>query len=237
MAEKRELKKPGVLGQTTGFIINITFWLFVSLISSIIIEWLGIYFSWWSSGDEHSKIMLNEELVYANETIRDVFLGDDQGSYLFWVFNKFLFVMDVTLQFLANTIQSITTIILRFTTIGAYIPTDRFEIYTSSAFNISLVFLLRLFLILFALPLFLMSLLWGFVDGLVERDLRRFGAGRESSTIFDGAKSMIAPFFVAPLLVYLSFPEPINPVLIIAPSVLVQCVLYRTLFSKYKKYV
>src|SRR3546814_9826208 len=44
----------------------------------------------------------------------------------------------------------------------------------------TLVFLVRLLVLCLTLPLFLMAAFVGLVDGLVRRDIRRFGAGRES---------------------------------------------------------
>src|SRR3546814_7807759 len=45
----------------------------------------------------------------------------------------------------------------------------------------TLVFLVRLLVLCLTLPLFLMAAFVGLVDGLVRRDIRRFGAGRERS--------------------------------------------------------
>ncbi len=46
-----------------------------------------------------------------------------------------------------------------------------------SAGNVTLIFLLRLAILLQARPLFVLTMTIGFVDGLVRRDLRRFGSG------------------------------------------------------------
>ncbi|RBW47278.1 TIGR03747 family integrating conjugative element membrane protein [Psychromonas sp. B3M02] len=237
MSELKARKKPGLVGNSITLLVNILFWIFFSLIFSVIIEWVGIYFSWWNNGPQHSKIMLSEELNYANDSVKNIFLGNDTSSYFFWIFNKFV----IAAKFIFQTFSSF--FIFLHSMSGDIFNTSNTEIsntvssYFTAAFNISMVFLLRLFLVFFSLPLFLMAFLWGFVDGLVERDLRRFGAGRESSTVFDGAKSMVMPFFIAPFIIYLSFPTSINPMIMFAPSIIIQCVLYRTLFSKYKKYI
>jgi len=212
-----------------GLIISVIFWLFIGLISSIIIEWLGIYFSWWDSGLNHSTLMLDSELKYANETVREVLTGTDKNSWIYFIFDKFTYTLQVSLKLLNNIFSSFLPEITN-------ISLEGISIFINAAFNISLVFILRVFLIIFSIPLFLMALMWGFVDGLVERDLRRFGAGRESSTIFDAARRLIMPFLIAPFIIYLSFPSSINPMFVIGPSAVFQCFLYRTLFSKYKKY-
>ena len=47
-----------------------------------------------------------------------------------------------------------------------------------------LVFLVRLLVLVLILPLFLMAAFVGLVDGLVRRDVRGFGAGRESGFVY-----------------------------------------------------
>lgn len=212
-----------------GAFLVLIFWLFISLLSSILIEWIGLYFTWWDTGLNHSTLMLNAELDYANKTVKEVMLGTDKQSWIYIIFDKFTYVVQASLKLIEKLLSSFLPNITN-------ISLDGISTYINAAFNISLVFILRVFLILFSIPLFLMALMWGFVDGLVERDLRRFGAGRESSTIFDWTIKLLMPFLITPFLIYLSFPNSINPMLIIGPSVVFQCLLYRTLFSKYKKY-
>lgn len=56
-----------------------------------------------------------------------------------------------------------------------------------SSENITLTFLLRLTILLQVLPLFVLTIIIGLVDGLVRRDLRRFGAGHESGFVYHHA--------------------------------------------------
>ncbi len=44
-------------------------------------------------------------------------------------------------------------------------------------------FVVRLAVLTLAMPLFLIAVITGAVDGLMRRDLRKFGAGRESSFV------------------------------------------------------
>ena len=225
MAREDEARRSSAAGSIIGFIINIMFLLFFSLIVSVIIEWLGLYFNWWDFGIEHSVEMLTSELTYASHEVKEAFLSGESTSWL-----------SITLQAYVSFVHFIFYWVLEF---GLYISEDTNSIkaYTDSAVNIALVFGLRVLLIIASFPLFAMVFIWAFVDGLVERDLRRFGAGRESSTIFEGARKSVFPLLVIPYLIYLSFPTSINPMLIIAPSAIMQAILYRLLFSKYKKYL
>jgi integrating conjugative element membrane protein (TIGR03747 family) len=57
------------------------------------------------------------------------------------------------------------------------------EPYLEAASTVTQTFVIRLALIVFSMPVFLLAGLIGAVDGLVERDLRRWGGGRESSNV------------------------------------------------------
>jgi len=55
------------------------------------------------------------------------------------------------------------------------------------------------------------------VTGLVERDLRRYGAGRESSDKYELSRKLIVPSIAVCFLLYLSWPNSINPATIVVP--------------------
>lgn len=225
MAEERNTKKSGMVNDLIGLLVNTVFLLFVSLFISIIVEWLGLYFEWWEGGTSHSLDMLRIELNYANSTIESAISGETEEGWVAWFVDQYKQVMHLFFY---------------WSTQGLFVLTDDNHIitmYADSGFNISLVFVLRAMLIIFSFPLFIMVFIWGFVDGLVERDLRKFGAGRESSTIFEAARRLSFPLLVLPFVIYLSFPIPINPLYVIPPSAIFQALLYRMLFSKYKKYL
>ncbi|MGP6391355.1 DUF4400 domain-containing protein [Citrobacter koseri] len=75
-----------------------------------------------------------------------------------------------------------------------------------SAGNVTLTFLLRLAILLQALPLFALTITIGLIDGLVRRDLRRFGAGHESGFVYHHARRMISSSLIATGLVWLAVP-------------------------------
>ncbi|MBN1004659.1 TIGR03747 family integrating conjugative element membrane protein, partial [Pseudomonas aeruginosa] len=72
------------------------------------------------------------------------------------------------------------------------------ESYLIAAAYTTLVFLVRLLVLCLTLPLFLMAAFVGLVDGLVRRDIRRFGAGRESGFIYHRARASLIPLAVLP---------------------------------------
>ncbi len=46
----------------------------------------------------------------------------------------------------------------------------------------------------------------------MRRDLRKFGAGRESSFVYHRAKRTLLPLMVSPWVIYLSLPLTVNPI-------------------------
>jgi len=113
---------------------------------------------------------------------------------------------------------------------------QRFEHYIKASTYITQTFVIRLALILFSLPIFLIAALVGGVDGLVERDLRRWGGGRESSNVFNLARRSVVPAFVAACVVYISLPFSINPVIVILPFAFLVGLATRIAFERLKKY-
>ncbi|ECA5089502.1 DUF4400 domain-containing protein [Salmonella enterica subsp. enterica serovar Menston] len=80
-----------------------------------------------------------------------------------------------------------------------------------SAGNVTLTFLLRLAILLQALPLFALTITIGLIDGLVRRDLRRFGAGHESGFVYHHARRMIGSSLAATGLVWQVVPQFLTP--------------------------
>jgi integrating conjugative element membrane protein (TIGR03747 family) len=100
-----------------------------------------------------------------------------------------------------------------------------------------LTFLTRLVILTLTIPLFLMAAFTGVVDGLVRRDLRRFGAGRESGFIYHRAKVMIVPLVVAPWIIYLALPVSVSPVLILLPCAAALGLVISVTAGSFKKYL
>lgn len=92
------------------------------------------------------------------------------------------------------------------------------EDFILASLFVTLTFAVRLIILILALPLFALAALTGLVDGLVHRDLRKFGAGRESSFIYHRAKRLIIPALSAPWLLYLALPVSLHPLWVLLPS-------------------
>lgn len=83
--------------------------------------------------------------------------------------------------------------------------------------GIAAVMVMRLWVFITALPLFLLTLSIGLVDGLAQRDIRKFQGARESTLLFHRIKRSGAVIFFLPLLAYFAWLSPISPLWFLMP--------------------
>ncbi|WP_117059403.1 DUF4400 domain-containing protein, partial [Klebsiella pneumoniae] len=77
----------------------------------------------------------------------------------------------------------------------------------------------------------------GIVDGLVRRDLRRYGAAYESSFIYHHAKRWIKPATCLPCVIYLSMPFAVYPNILLLPAALLLGLVISLTTGAFKKYL
>ena len=111
------------------------------------------------------------------------------------------------------------------------------EDFLLASLFVTLTFAVRLIILTLALPLFALAMLTGLIDGLVRRDLRKFGAGRESSFIYHRAKRLILPTLSAPWLLYLALPVSLHPMWVLLPSAASLGVAVAITAGTFKKYL
>jgi integrating conjugative element membrane protein (TIGR03747 family) len=75
------------------------------------------------------------------------------------------------------------------------------------------------------------------VDGLVRRDVRRFGAGRESGFVYHRARASLMPLAVLPWVTYLALPVSVRPLLILLPSAALLGIAVDIAAATFKKYI
>ncbi len=106
-----------------------------------------------------------------------------------------------------------------------------------AAVYVTFTFVARLTILVLATPLFLLAKLTGFVDGLMRRDLRKFGAGRESSFVYHHVKRAVAPLLFVPWIIYLSLPFSFNPMAVFLPCAMLLGVTMAITAATFKKYL
>ncbi|WP_157823681.1 MULTISPECIES: DUF4400 domain-containing protein [Pseudoalteromonas] len=235
--QQDKAQRQGAFTKIVVFIISLPLTVLVTMIISILVEWSLLYYCddgpdsnicqftdfKPEMGADHSKIMLNQEAKYINTHFKESIVGSTPiklaGSSIRW--------------FESNIFKP-----LGIDGLKSQSPSARGDAwdYLISAYTIVKVVLLRLCVLLLSLPAYLLFAVVGIVTGLVERDLRKFGAGRESTDKYELSMKLIAPSIILCFVLYLSWPTSINPALIVVPfSALFGYSLHLTA-SNYKKY-
>jgi integrating conjugative element membrane protein (TIGR03747 family) len=94
----------------------------------------------------------------------------------------------------------------------------------------------RLWLFILSLPLFLLCFCVGMVDGLVQRDIRKFQSARESALLFHWIKGTGLVCLVLPFFMYVVCPWPLSALWFLSPmAIVLGCVTQMGLRS-FKKY-
>lgn len=180
--------------------------LLFSLFISIVVEWIGISLFWFEEGSEHSRKILIAEIGYLStsisenssvNSIKESTLSIKSFIY-YWVFEWT--GIAAALNYLVST-KVLTS-------------------YFQATINIVQIFVLRLTVTVLSLPLFLLCTFWGVLEGLIQRDLRRFGVDKERGLIYHESKLWLGAFVVMPIVLYFAFPFEINPVYVFPPFAL-----------------
>ena len=229
-------KASGWIGGLISMLVQLVVWLLVSLLLSYLIEWTGMAFFWQAEGERHSQAVLASDLQYLNAHLQHDSLILKKKTILYAIKIKEA-VADISWE-RRNKLSDKTLISSSITPLYHTLKNyaQRLEPAMNVAVTVTQIFVIRLAIIVLSLPIFLIAAIMGAVDGLVQRDLRRWGGGRESSNVFNLAKRSIAPFFVLACVIYISLPFSINPIIVILPFACLLGMAVRIAFERLKKY-
>lgn len=214
-----------------------------SLLLFILIECAGMYLFWENQSWHHARDMLHRELDNLDRRFtRSIVVQEPGRTITRWVNtgHDFLFVKTGPLQTAKQSAPSShdtknhSARDFSYYLTQAYTHMQRCLIAAAYA---TLVFGVRLCVLSLMIPLLLMAMFVGLVDGLVRRDLRRFEAGRESGFIYHRAKASLVPLAVLPWVVYLTFPISVNPLAIILPGAVLLGLAAKLTAGSFKKYL
>lgn len=231
-------KEPGLLGKAFGTLVGFACWMVTALFVSIVIEWAGIAWFWPEQGVGHSQNMLINESRYLNSRVKENLAGYSWPAAVIGVTNKLAESVAGS-----DTVTAINRMIKNRTreTSGRFRAALRqwarkYDDYVYAAVNITQLFFLRLAIIVLSVSVFVLFGLVGIADGLTERELRRWGAGRESATVYNLARRMIYPAFIIACVVYISFPTTVHPAMVMVPCAMLFGYSLKVAFEKLKKY-
>lgn len=229
----------GTLTRLLGRVSQALYWLLFALLFSIALEWLGMVFWWPDEGLRHSREMLEAEVGYLQADFRRSLVSSDPARFAQRVADKtyvglFEWTRLVDLLGWVGTPPATGESGLRIRLHQLYQPLARFIL---AALQITQVFALRLAILLLATPVFLLFGVMALVDGLVRRDLRRWGGGRESSFVYHWSKRSALPLLVTAWIIYLALPFSVHPSGVILPFATLFALSIAITASSFKKYL
>jgi integrating conjugative element membrane protein (TIGR03747 family) len=194
-----------LLSCTVGNAFKLLKWSLLAISASILIEWAGMIWFW---SPDHAKQILTQELTYLGSYNKNLITG--------------LYPSDLGVQFIgiANSIVSFLKLreISNHLADGIIGGATQIAIYGIDAMvNTIFIFAVRSAICVSAITGFVLVGLVAFVDGLVERDIRRACGGIESAMLYHRAKRIIIPLLFLSFGGYLTAPISIHPTLVFLP--------------------
>lgn len=230
-------QRPGLIISVIGLVLRIMGMLITSLLFSILIEWAGLLFFWGDQGWRHSQVMLINELGWLSEHFKSSLILQQPGhmiARLVDLLNQWLLVKTGFSDFARQAREPSQGNGFWHLSNQIYVSIEDFVL---AAVYVTFNFVVRLTILVLVTPLFLLSIFTGFVDGLMRRDLRKFGAGRESSFVYHRVKRTVLPLLIVPWIIYLSLPFSLNPMAIFFPCAVILGIATAITAATFKKYL
>ncbi len=231
---RSQVDQQGLFSKSLSAVAKIIQWLLFSLLFSSIVEWAGMTLWWPDEGIDHSRTMLAKEISYLdNDFRRSVITSDPARFAKRFADNTYHYLFEVTR--LVDFIQWLSPLPLKHeqgirpTLHKIYQPVAE---YIIAMMQVTQVFSVRLAILTLAMPIFMLFSLVALVDGLVQRDLRRWGGGRESSS-----KKAALPLVVMTWVTYLALPFSLHPTFIVLPFAVLFAFAVAVTASTFKKYL
>ena len=225
MAGATAAPRMGIFGFVTASIAMVI----CAAICGIVIEWLGMWFWWPEEGASHAMTMVVREASYLHrDFVKATLFGWSPLDVVNW------FAVYITGEPLhQGTLEP-----------ARYMPRNLFngymqwvQEYLLAAVYVTMVCIIRFCIILFTLPLYGLFYLIAFIDGLMLRDLRRFGGARESGIRHHYAKNAVLPSLWGGWTIYMAIPFTIHPNWILVPSVILSSLALWIATRFFKKYL
>ncbi|AUG07801.1 TIGR03747 family integrating conjugative element membrane protein [Pseudomonas sp. S09G 359] len=235
--QPQPIQRPGLIISAIGLVLRIFGLLIASLLFSILIEFAGLLLFWGDQGWRHSQAMFANELGWLSEHFKSSLILQQPGQTIVqWLdsLNQWLLIKTGFADFARQARMS-----SQGNGFWGWInqPYVSIEDFVVAAVYVTFTFVVRLTILVLATPLFLLATLTGFVDGLMRRDLRKFGAGRESSFVYHRAKRAVLPLLIVPWIIYLSLPFSLNPMAIFLPCAVMLGATTAITAATFKKYI
>ena len=236
---RRRTVQEGLISKGLTATAKIILWLLLSLMFSILIEWIGMVFWWPEEGIEHSRKMLKTEISYLESDFRQSIVTSNPAQFATRIADgTYYYLYEVTrfVDFIrwVSTVPAKNEQGVRPMLYKLFHPVAEFVI---AMMQVTQVFSVRLAILALAMPIFLLFSLVALVDGLVQRDLRRWGGGRESSFVYHYAKKAAVPLVVLTWVTYLALPFSLHPTFVVLPFAVLFALTVAVTATTFKKYL
>lgn len=231
-------KEPGLFGVFVWFLFEFIFWCLVGWFVAFFIS-ISLFFT---RGNkivlDNLNYLLQGQLAYLSN-ISHTFLVQTPLNLVI----KVAYYVNEWTFFKANLFNVINTTQIKHldglsqinTLLNASYPifSDMGHLFIATTELISI----RLVIFILFLPMFIFMGILGFIDGLTQRELRRYRGGRESALIYHRAKNWIKPSLLTGCVLYLTIPLNLSPDIVLLPFVLSFAYMVAITTKMFKKYV
>ncbi|CAO3311424.1 MULTISPECIES: TIGR03747 family integrating conjugative element membrane protein [Pseudomonas] len=230
-------RRPGLISCTLELCLRLLGLLFASLLFSILLEFAGMLWFWPEQGWHHSHAMWLSELGWLSSHFKSSLLVQEPAQATAKILehlNDWVVLgsgwaqSDAHLKLISREASVWGEFAQIYVVMQDYLLAALFTVFT---------FVVRLTVLTLATPLFLLAVLTGMVDGLMRRDLRKFGADRESSFVYHRAKRTLLPLIMSPWVLYLALPWSVNPILVLLPCAALLGWMVAITATTFKKYL
>lgn len=239
VAERQQRRQQGWIAGLIGLPFRLFGMLCGSLVLAILLEWIGMLFIWSDQGSHHAEQMLSYELDQLSSDFRRSIVMDapvqTARRLIKWT-HEHVVVQSGLREWIELSLSGTEERRAGFRRLlkMAYAAV---EPYAVAAGYTALTSLVRLVVLCLTLPLFLTAAFVGLIDGLVRRDLRRFGAGHESGFLHHRTRTLILPLAALPWAVYLIAPLSVHPLWILMPTAVLLSLAVDVAAGSFKKYL
>ena len=214
-----------LLRWTLGLAAAIT----VALMLAVIIEWVGMTLFWPEKGSSRSRAVLQQDLAWLRGTSTDPIVLP-------------LVTVPAPATIAAELSNSLYRAVFVWTGLERVLSwlssaSVLIAVYLEAALNAIQTFFVRLAITITAAPLFLAFAWWGAMEGLVRRDLRRYGGDIERGMIYHWAKHVAGAILAVPVFLYLAWPDSLNPAWVFVPFALALGINIMVVSATFTKYV
>lgn len=235
----QSVQEPGLLSRILTQLLQSMLFLLATLVLAIILEWLGMVFIWPHQGSRHSAFLLANALTYLHDEVTRSLLVEQPLQFAQYGADRLHYYLfqqtgiERGLRWLAMPAAPAERHLHTWVRLAYHFGAD----YILAAVQVTSLFAVRFAILILSLPAVILFVLVAMIDGLVQRDIRRWSGGRESAFIYHWAKKFLTPALVLPCLVYLALPITIHPNLIILPCAVVFALAVKVMAATFKKYL